>query len=297
MDPLDRRRPEPAGDERGLTPVARPRIVQDEGQAGFYWATSAGAPISLPDLVAVDDEPDRLLPTHLEALDDALIIATGRLGEVLGGGRRPGPGEQRALRELHRSLDRLCHEYAAAVAVSAGRIDVRAGQIVGTATLVSVLARQPIGLLGPAPLEGTLDDPTLGVVGGYGDLVVADPERPWTGARWVVRTTDGRRLPATLGMLLHDSSGVNKEAAVEEHRAALRATIAAADLPEADRLAAACALDWMLYDFLNAHRDGPDSGAIDLHNRTEDAALVVAASDASVRCRAAFDPLLTALPA
>lgn len=276
--------------------MARPRIVQDEGQAGFYWATSDGAAITLPDLVAIDDEPERLLPTHLEALDDALIIATGRLGEVLGGGRRPDPAEQRQLRDLHRSLDRLCHEYAVAAAASAARIDARAGQIVGTATLVSVLARQPIGLLGPAPLEGTLDDPTVGVVGGYGDLVVADPERPWTGARWVVRTTDGRRLPATLGMLLHDSSGVNKEAAVDEHRAALRSTIAAADLPEADRLAAACALDWMLYDFLVAHRDGPDSGAIDLHGRAEDAALVVAASDASVRCRASFDPLLTALP-
>lgn len=277
--------------------MARPRIVQDEGQAGFYWSTSAGAPISLTDLIAVDDEPERLLPTHLAALDDALIIATGQLGELLGGGRRPGPDEHRILRDLHRALDRLCHEYAAAVAATAGQVDVRAGQIIGTATLVSILAREPIGLLGPAPLEGSLDDPTVGVVGGFGDLVVADPERPWTGARWVVRTTDGRRLPATLSMLLHDSSGVNKDAAVDEHRAAMRATIAAADLPQADQLAAACALDWMLYDFLNAHRDGPDSGAIDLHNRVEDAALVVAASDASVRCRAVYDPSLTALPA
>ncbi len=276
--------------------MARPRIVQDEGQFGFYWSTSVGDPISLPDLVAIDDEPDRLLPTHLEALDDALIIATGRLGEVLGGGRRPAGDEQRDLRDLHRALDRLTHEYAAAVGVTGDAVDVRAGQIIGTATLVSVLARQPIGLLGPAPLDGTLDDPTVEVVGGFGDLVVADAERPWTGARWVVRTTDGRRLPATLSMLLHDSSGVNKDAAVDEHRTALRATIAAADLPTANRLAAACALDWMLYDFLNAHRDGPDSGAIDLGSRTEDAALIVAAADASVRCRADHDPMLTALP-
>ncbi|GAA1509756.1 hypothetical protein [Nocardioides humi] len=275
--------------------MARPRIVQDEGQAGFHWATSSGEPIALPDLVAIDEEPERLLPTHLEALDDALIIATGRLSDVLGGGRRPSGDEQRDLRELHRALDRLCHEYAVAAARTGTEPDVRAGQIIGTATLVSVLARQPIGLLGPAPLDGELDDPSIGIVGGFGDLVVADPERPWTGARWVVRTTDGRRLPATLSMLLHDSSGVNKEAAVEEHRAALRSTIAAADLPNADRMAAACALDWMLYDFLNAHRDGPDSGAIDLHGRGDDAALVVAASDASVRCRTDFDPLLVHL--
>ena len=29
------------------------------------------------------------MATHLEALDDALIIAAGRFGDVLGGGRRP----------------------------------------------------------------------------------------------------------------------------------------------------------------------------------------------------------------
>lgn len=275
--------------------MARPRIVQDEGQAGFYWATESGRPVSLAELVRVDDEPERLLPTHLEALDDALIIATGRLGGVLGGGRRPEPDERRELRELHRALDRLCQEYAAAVAACDAEVDVRAGQIIGTATLVSILARQPIGLLGPAPLEGELDDPSIGIVGGFGDLVVVDPDRPWTGARWVVRTTDGRRLPATLSMLLHDSSGVNKEAAVDEHRAALRSTVAAVDRADADPMAAACALDWMLYDFLDAHRDGPDSGAIDLHNRREDAGLVVSASAASVRCRSAVDPLLVSI--
>lgn len=270
--------------------MARPRIVQDEDQLGFYWATVDGRPITLPRLVEVDDEPEMLLPTHLEALDDALIIATGRYGEILGGGRRPDEAEGRSLRELHRALDRLCHEYAAAAAATGTQVDARAGQIVGTAALVSILAREPIGLLGPAPLEAELDDPSVGVVEGFGDLVVADPDRPWAGARWVVRTTDGRRLPATLSMLLFDSSGVNKDAALVEHRDALRATIAGASLPEADPITTACAVDWQLYDFLMAHRDGPDSGAIELKGRQEDAALIVAATLTSVECRSRLDP-------
>jgi hypothetical protein len=275
--------------------MARPRIVQDEGQLGFYWTDVDGRPISLPDLVLVDDEAEVLLPTHLEALDDALIIATGRFGEVLGGGRPPDRSEQQSLRDLHRAVDRLCHEYAGAALAVGTAVDARAGQIIGTAALVSLLARQPIGLLGPAPLDDELDAPSTGVVGGYGDLVVVDAARPWAGARWVVRTTDGRRFPATLSMLLYDSSGVNKDAALTEHCAALRETIAGAALPEADPLTAACAIDWQLYDFLMAHRDGPDSGAIDLKGRQEDAALVVAATGASIRCRARFDPGLLRL--
>lgn len=275
--------------------MARPRIVQEEDQLGFFWTTVEGRPVALPDLVAVDDEPEVLLPTHLAALDDALIIATGRFGEVLGGGRSPDRSEQQSLRELHRVLDRLCHEYAAAARATGVAADVRAGQIIGTASLVGILARRPIGLLGPAPLEGELDQPAPGVVGGFGELVVVDVDRPWTGARWVVRTTDGRRLPATLSMLLFDSSGVNKEAAVREHREALLATIAGAQLPEAEPMTAACAIDWQLYDFLMAHRDGPDSGAIDLAGNAADATMVVAAADASVTCRARFDPGLVRL--
>ena len=96
-------------------------------------------------------------------------------------------------------------------------------------------------------------------------------------------------------MLLFDSSGVNKDAALTEHRDALRTTIAGASLPEADPITAACAVDWQLYDFLMAHRDGPDSGAVDLKGRQEDAALVVAAADTSVTCRARFDPGLLQL--
>lgn len=63
----------------------RPRIVQSDGQIGFFWATSRGVPTSLQALVVDDEEPDRLAATHLEALDDALIIAAERFGEILGG--------------------------------------------------------------------------------------------------------------------------------------------------------------------------------------------------------------------
>jgi hypothetical protein len=276
----------------------RPRIAQDEDQIGFHWVTPAGVPISLPKLVVGDEEPDRLVATHLEALDDAMIIAAGRFGDVLGGGRRPaGPRERDELRELHRALDRLSHEYAAALAFVGMAAEVRAGQIIGTAALFGIRARQPLDLLGPAPFDGELDDPSLGVVGGFGEMHQVDPDRPWKGGRWIVRTEAGRRYPATLAMLLFDSSGVNKDAALEEHREALRSVITSAKARDADPLAVACALDWLLYDWLMAHRDGPDSGAIEIpKGRERDATLIVEAAAASVRARAAFDPGLLDLP-
>lgn len=280
--------------------MARSRIVQTDDRPGFHWEHE-GRPIALADLVRLDDEPERLLPTHLEALDDALIIAAGSWGEILGGGRRPAnDGERSALRELYRALDRLVHEYASAAEALGATVEVRAGQIVGTAALVSILARQPLGILGPAPLERELDAPGEGIVGGYGDLVMVDPARPWTGGRWVIRTTDGRRLPASLSILLHDSSGVNKDAALDEHRAALEATTSGAGQRGADPIAAASALDWMLYDWLAVHRAGPDSGEIEIRGTADrmagDAAMIVAAAAVSVRCRAQVDPGLLRVP-
>jgi hypothetical protein len=279
--------------------VSRPRIVQDEEQIGFHWVSPAGAPISLPALIRVDDEPDRLAATHLEALDDAMIIAAGRFGELLGGGRRPsGPAERDGLRELHRALDRLCHEYAAALALAGLTAEVRAGQIIGTAALFGIRARQPLGLLGPAPFDGELDDPSAGVVGGFGEMCQVDPDKPWKGGRWVVRTEAGPRYPATLRMLLFDSSGVNKDAAIEEHRQALRSVLTAAGTDGADPLAVACAVDWLLYDWLMAHRDGPDSGAIEIpKGREHDASLIIDSAAASVNARATIDPGLLDVPA
>ena len=272
----------------------RPRIVQSDDQIGFYWATPTGVPISLQALVARpdEDEPGRLVATHLEALDDALIIAADRFGEVLGGGRGPADADERdGLLEVHRSLDRLCFEYAAALERTGLSADLRAGKIIGTAALFSIRARQPLGLLGPAPFDGELDEPTLGVVGGYGEFHQVDPEKPWKGGRWLVRTEAEQRFPLTLSMLMFDSSGANKEGARKEHRDALAAVVDAARLPEADPMAVTCALDWLLYDWLMAHRDGPDSAEIVFPRGYDDAAaLVVSAAAASVAARATFDP-------
>ncbi|GAA0615011.1 hypothetical protein GCM10009547_16130 [Sporichthya brevicatena] len=278
--------------------MTRPVIVQDEGQIGFHWSTPTGVPVRLDALVKTDDEPRRLLPTHLEALDDALIIAAGRFGEILGGGRGPADDAERTgLRELHRAMDRLSWEYHAAVESMGAVISTRAGQILGTAFLMSVMARRPLSLLGPAPFEGELDEPGIGVVAGYGDLVWVDGDRPWRGARWVVRTEDGRRLPATLSMLLFDSSGVQKDAARDEHRAAIGEVLAALPTDDLDAMTAASALDWMLYDWLMAHRDGPDSAAVDVKDRPDDAVMIVRAAAASTELRARFDPELLRIPA
>lgn len=268
--------------------------MQADGQIGFYWATPAGRRTSLQDLVGDpdEDESDRLVATHLEALDDALIIAAERFGEVLGGGRPPADDAERdGLLELHRTLDRLCFDYAAALDRTGLTADLRAGKIIGTAALFSIRARQPLGLLGPAPLDGELDDPGLGVVGGYGEFHHVDADKPWKGGRWVVRTETGQRFPLTLSMLMFDSSGANKEGARREHRDALQAVVDAAAAPDADPMTLTCALDWLLYDWLMAHRDGPDSAEIVFPKGYDTAAaLVVSAASASVAARATFDP-------
>ena len=96
--------------------------------------------------------------------------------------------------------------------------------------------------------------------------------------------------------MMFDSSGVNKEAARKEHLDALRAVIAAAGSGDADPMAVSCALDWLLYDWLMAHRDGPDSAEIVFPKGYEaDAAVVIAAAAASVAARASFDPGLAGL--
>lgn len=275
----------------------RPRIVQTDDEIGFHWATTTGAPISLPDLLLTDDEPDRLVATHLEAIDDVLILAAEHLGDVLGGGRRPTPAERDQLRELHRAIDRLCHEYAAGLERTGLVAEVRAGQIVGTAALFGVRARRPLDLLGPAPFDGELEDPSVGVLGGFGEMHQVDPARPWLGGRWILRSEEGARYPLTLAMLLFDSSGVNKDAALEEHREALRSVLTAAKAADAAPAAVACALDWLLYDWLMAHRDGPDSAAVEIpKGREPDAALIVEAAAASITARCTLDPELLAVP-
>ncbi|HRK46647.1 MAG TPA: hypothetical protein PK324_13535, partial [Nocardioides sp.] len=208
----------------------------------------------------------------------------------------PARDEHEPLGRAYRELDRLTAEYAAAHAAVALPDDPRAGQILGTAALMSIRAREALGLLGPSPFTGELDDPGLGVVGGRAGLHWVAADQPWKGARWLVVTDDARRLPATLSMLLFDSSGVDKDATLHEHREALHAVTAAVDAADAvhlEPIAASGALDWLLYDWLMAHRDAPDSGAVEIRSgRVADARMIVAAATTSARLRARFDPLL-----
>ncbi len=272
----------------------RPRIVQTDDRPGFYWATEEGVPISLPELVLLDDEPERLVPTHLEALDDALIDAAGRFGELLGGGRAAGDdGERRGLHELHRVLDRLNYEYAAGARVAELPIAIRGGQIIGTSALIAIRARMALGIDGPAPLAGELTDPNARVVSGRGQLQQVDHTQLWRGARWVVQSEDGPRFPLTLSMLMFDSSGVNKDAALVEHREALAAVTLASRDGDADPFVVAGALDWLLYDWLMAHRESSESGAIEIRNdRGADAEMIVWAAEAGAAARARIDSRL-----
>lgn len=273
----------------------RPRIAQADDQVGFHWVTPDGVPTTLPDLVIGDEEPDRLIPTHLEALDDALIIAAARFGDLLGGGKHPEPDERDELIVLHRCLDLLVRDYALAAELIGVVPDVRAGQIVGTATLFSIRARFAVDLLGPAPLDDELDEPSPGVIGGFGQLIPVDPDQPWRGARWVLMAESGHRYPLTLSTMLFDSSGVNKDGASSEHRAAIESCVASATSHDAEPFTVACALDWLLYDWLMAHREDADSAAIQIpKGHDSDGAMIVAAAAASVRARARIDPGLAA---
>lgn len=244
-----------------------------------------------------DSEPERLLPTHLEALDDLLIAAAGAVGDVLGGSRQATDGERPILTELYRSVDRASHEYAEAVVATGLPSELRAGQILGTASLMGYLARAKLDLTAPEPLASELDEPGVGVIAGFGDLIEVRPGMPAYGSRWVIRTEDDRRLPASLSLLLHDSSGVQKDAALDEHRAALRAVVAAAEDPAADPFVVGASIDWLLHDWLMAHRDGPSSGAVEITSgKLDDALMIVEAAAASARMRSAYDPGLLRLP-
>lgn len=269
-------------------------MLVEDGTWGFAWARADGSGTTLADLVTDPGaEPERWLPTHLEALDEQLVEMAARHGEVLGGGRRPTDGDRTDLVAAHLAIDRAVHEYAVAARAVGGPTDVRAGLILGTASLFGIRARAVLGLVGAAPFDGQLDQPTAGMVGGRAGLHAVDPDRAWRGSRWLVVTDDGRRLPATLSMLLFDASGVDKEAALREHREALAAVTAAALDPAADPMTASGAVDWLLFDWLMAHRDGPDSAAVRIPaGREGEAAMVVAAAAASVEVRRRVDPAL-----
>ncbi|MFV0461904.1 MAG: hypothetical protein ACK5MP_01725 [Nostocoides sp.] len=274
--------------------MSGPTIDQSADAVGFSWLNQDGTPTTLTDLVAADPtEAKRWLPTHLEALDSALVTMAGTFGEILGGGRRPDPEEDLALGAAVSAVDRACRDYASAGVSSGIRPDTRAGQIIGTAVIMSVRGRASRGMMAPAPLDEQLAEPPTGVVGGHARLVWADEDTRWRGARWVVETTDGQRLPATLSMLLKDSSGVLTDAARDEHRAALKEIVEACGNALIEPIQASGAVDWLLFDFLMAHRDGPDSGAVELPvTARADARMIISAAAASVELRSRFDPAL-----
>lgn len=278
--------------------MTRASIYQTDARFSFVWMDSAGRPATLLAVVSEPgSEPERLLPTHLEALDDLLIAAAGAVGEVLGGSRQATAIERQVLTELYRSVDRAAHEYAETLASTGLPSELRAGQILGTGSLMGYLARAKLELTAPEPLAGQLDEPGVGVIAGFGDLIEVRPGVPAYGSRWVIRTEDGRRFPASLSLLLHDSSGVQKDAALDEHRAALKAAVAAADDAAADPFVVGASIDWLLHDWLMAHRDGPSSGAVEITSgKLEDALMIVAAAATSARMRSTYDPGLLRLP-
>lgn len=279
--------------------MALPRIDATDDRLGFLWRTPEGVSARLVNLLELDDaEPHRWLPTHLEALDDVLIEVAARYGDIVGGGRGPQPGEHLQLRAAYREIDRLSHEYAQAHRVARLPDDPRAGQIIGTGAIMSIRLRYALGLSSPAPFEGLLDDPTIGVVGGHARLRWVNESQPWAGARWLVETLDDRRLPATLSMLLFDSSGVEKDAVLTEHRDALGLVIDSVTGLDAEPVTAAGAVDWLLFDWVMAHRDGADSGAVEIKSGlVADARMIVSAVEASAVVRARFDFGLLDLPA
>jgi len=278
--------------------MTRASIYQTDARFSFVWMDSAGRPATLIAVVSEpDSEPERLLPTHLEALDDLLIAAAGAVGDVLGGSRQATATERAVLTELYRSVDRAAHEYDEALATTGLPSELRAGQIIGTGSLMGYLARSKLDLTAPEPLADQLDEPGVGVVAGFGELVEVRPGVPAYGARWVIRTEDGRRLPASLSLLVHDSSGVQKDAALDEHRAALRDVLAAAENVAADPFVVGASIDWLLHDWLMAHRDGPSSGAVEITSgKLDDALMIVGAAAASARLRSGYDPGLLRLP-
>ena len=270
-------------------------IRQADGQIGFCWVTPDGKPVALPELVATDPEPSRLVPTHLSALDDALIDAAGRWGEILGGGR-PVRDEAEAaeLTELHHVLDRLNHEYATAERLAGMETELTAGQIVGTSALLAIRARMALGTDGPGPFDGMLCEPRAGVLAGHGQFHWTEPAVPCRGGRWLLVAQDGQRYPLTLDTLLH-GSGVEKDGALDEHRAALRRLSAVAEQPrsadDTDPAVLAGAIEWLLYDWLMAHRESQRSAAIEIRSgRPADAAMIVQASAALAAARVAGRP-------
>lgn len=277
--------------------MSEPTIVAEATPVeGVSWRDATDRRLTLAEALSRSSRPPTpVIRQHLEALDQTMIEVATNYGEVLGGGRSPQDADEReALRTFHLTVDRLIREYVDGLAAAGLAADILAGQVVGTASLLCHRARLPLGLVAPAPLTGHLDEPGVGVVAGYGEFEVVDVAEPWRGGRWIVRCNDGRRLPATLTTLMLDSSGVDQPTTLDTHRSALTTVIdAAATLgDDIDQIAAAAgALDWMLIDWLMAHRYESDTVAIRIDSgRLDDAWMIVDAAATSIRLRTSIDP-------
>ena len=243
---------------------------------GFVWIDAART-VGLPQVLADPLRPaGALLRQHLDALDQMLITVMGELGVLLGGSAGAlDPAQSDRLDRLEAAIDRLVGEYRAGLLTVGVVADVRGGQICGTATISGHRIRVVRGRVPSAPLSGQVDEPGLGVVAGLAEMSDPVAGAPWSGRRWIVRTQDGRRLPATLGMLLGDSSGVDRKATLDAHREALKdITGVAGDDPRA-----AGALEHLLLDWLMAHREDQTSIAVEIaKGRIDDAAMIVDAA-------------------
>jgi hypothetical protein len=157
---------------------------------------------------------------------------------VLGGGRGVRDEQEAAgLTELHRALERLNHEYAAAERLAGMGTELRAGQIIGTSALLAIRARMALGTDGPGPFARLLCEPRAGVLAGHGQFHWVDPDVPGRGGRWLLMAQDGQRYPLALDTLLH-GSGVEKDGAAIEIRSG-RTTDAAMIITAASAAAAA----------------------------------------------------------
>ena len=122
------------------------------------------------------------------------------------------------LLELHRTLDRLCFEYAAALRRTGLAVDLRAGKIIGTAALFSIRARQPAGAAGAGPFDGELDEPAPGSSAVTAKVPPVDPDKPWKRALGGADRSRTTFFPLTLSMLMFDSSGPTRRARQEHLR-------------------------------------------------------------------------------
>ena len=106
----------------------------------------------------------------------------------------------------------------------------------------------------------------------------------------VLKSESGRRYPLTLSMMLFDSSGVNKDAARKEHREAIEACASRRNGWRGRPVLRGLCIRLVAYDWLMAHREDPDSAAIQIpKGHDSDAGMIVAAACASVGVRVRID--------